>query len=222
MFLRPIELPEITARVSSLLLFSRPAAFELASRPLYHWGGEALTVQLVADCLLYPLVPLSSLQGSPKAVRVCPTRRRAQGPSPSPPQVARPLAVAWPALASVLTSARSSPLPPRAGLVTASQLAGEYGLRNKREIWRIQLTLSKIRRAARELLKLDAKDPKRLFEVRTRNRLVYRRVGRTEVGRGEGTRGDREERGGTSFCELIAKVRPLAEADISPSLSCGL
>ncbi|PWN87192.1 ribosomal protein S4 [Acaromyces ingoldii] len=44
------------------------------------------------------------------------------------------------------------------------KLAGEYGLRNKREIWRIALTLSKIRRAARELLKLDEKDPKRLFE----------------------------------------------------------
>ena len=36
--------------------------------------------------------------------------------------------------------------------------------RNKREIWRIALILSKIRRAARELLKLDEKDPKRLFE----------------------------------------------------------
>lgn len=44
------------------------------------------------------------------------------------------------------------------------KLAGEFGLRNKREIWRIALTLSKIRRAARELLKLDEKDPKRLFE----------------------------------------------------------
>ncbi|KAK0526577.1 ribosomal 40S subunit protein S9B [Tilletia horrida] len=44
------------------------------------------------------------------------------------------------------------------------KLAGEYGLRNKREIWRISLVLSKIRRAARELLKLDDKDPKRLFE----------------------------------------------------------
>ena len=31
----------------------------------------------------------------------------------------------------------------------AIQLAGEYGLRNKREIWRIGLILSKIRRAAR-------------------------------------------------------------------------
>ncbi|POY73065.1 hypothetical protein BMF94_3903 [Rhodotorula taiwanensis] len=44
------------------------------------------------------------------------------------------------------------------------KLAGEYGLKNKKEIWRIALVLSKIRRAARELLKLDEKDPKRLFE----------------------------------------------------------
>ncbi|CAE7145278.1 unnamed protein product, partial [Rhizoctonia solani] len=43
----------------------------------------------------------------------------------------------------------------------------------KREIWRISLVLSKIRRAARELLKLEAKDPKRLFEG---NALIRRLV----------------------------------------------
>ncbi|KAF3839672.1 hypothetical protein F7725_018389 [Dissostichus mawsoni] len=37
-------------------------------------------------------------------------------------------------------------------------------LRNKREVWRVKFTLAKIRKAARELLTLDEKDPKRLFE----------------------------------------------------------
>ncbi|KAJ1557670.1 40S ribosomal protein S9 [Nowakowskiella sp. JEL0078] len=44
------------------------------------------------------------------------------------------------------------------------KLAGLYGLKNKKEIWRVGLLLSHIRRAARELLTLDEKDPKRLFE----------------------------------------------------------
>lgn len=44
------------------------------------------------------------------------------------------------------------------------KLCGEYGLRCKREIWRVQLALAKIRKAARTLLTLDEKDPKRVFE----------------------------------------------------------
>jgi len=44
------------------------------------------------------------------------------------------------------------------------KLCGEYGLRNKREVWRVQYTLSKIRSVARNLLTLPEKDPKRLFE----------------------------------------------------------
>ncbi|KAI6214256.1 hypothetical protein M3Y94_00246100 [Aphelenchoides besseyi] len=44
------------------------------------------------------------------------------------------------------------------------KLIGEFGLRNKREVWRVKLTLAKIRKVARELLMLDDKDPKRLFE----------------------------------------------------------
>ena len=42
---------------------------------------------------------------------------------------------------------------------------GEYGLRNKRELWRTQLALAKIRKSARALLTLEPKDPKRMFEA---------------------------------------------------------
>ncbi|KAL3084569.1 hypothetical protein niasHS_008261 [Heterodera schachtii] len=44
------------------------------------------------------------------------------------------------------------------------KLIGEFGLRNKREVWRVKLSLAKIRKRARELLTLEDKDPKRLFE----------------------------------------------------------
>ena len=44
------------------------------------------------------------------------------------------------------------------------QVVGEYGLKNKRELWRVHYTLSKIRHAARELLTLPENDTKRIFE----------------------------------------------------------
>ena len=44
------------------------------------------------------------------------------------------------------------------------KLIGEFGLKNKREVWRTQLTLARIRKAARQLLTLEEKDPKRMFE----------------------------------------------------------
>ena len=44
------------------------------------------------------------------------------------------------------------------------KLVGEYGLRNKRELWRVQYVLSRIRNAARHLLTLDEKNPRRIFE----------------------------------------------------------
>jgi small subunit ribosomal protein S9e len=47
-----------------------------------------------------------------------------------------------------------------------SRRAVLYGLRNKREIWRVQLALAKIRKAARILLTLEENHPKRLFEGR--------------------------------------------------------
>ena len=49
-------------------------------------------------------------------------------------------------------------------LLSELKVVGQYGLRCKREVWRVQLTLAKIRKAARELLTLDDRDPRRLFE----------------------------------------------------------
>ncbi|CAB0037643.1 unnamed protein product [Trichogramma brassicae] len=62
------------------------------------------------------------------------------------------------------------------------RIIGEYGLRNKREVWRVKYTLAKIRKAARELLTLEEKDPKRLFEG---NALLRRlvRIGVLDEGR---------------------------------------
>jgi small subunit ribosomal protein S9e len=42
------------------------------------------------------------------------------------------------------------------------KLVGEYGLRNKREVWRVQLALSKIRTSARTLLTLPENDKRRI------------------------------------------------------------
>jgi small subunit ribosomal protein S9e len=44
------------------------------------------------------------------------------------------------------------------------EIVGKYGLRNKREVWRVQYALAKIRKEARELLTLEEKDPRRMFE----------------------------------------------------------
>ncbi|KAL6181599.1 hypothetical protein ACLB2K_048252 [Fragaria x ananassa] len=44
------------------------------------------------------------------------------------------------------------------------KLVGEYGLRCKRELWRVQYALSRIRNNARMLLTLDEKNPRRIFE----------------------------------------------------------
>ncbi|KAE9449258.1 hypothetical protein C3L33_18830, partial [Rhododendron williamsianum] len=44
------------------------------------------------------------------------------------------------------------------------KLVGEYGLRCKRELWRVQYALSRIRNAARMLLTLDEKNSRRIFE----------------------------------------------------------
>merc|ERR1712071_368960 len=44
------------------------------------------------------------------------------------------------------------------------KIVGEYGLKNKREMWRVSYALAKIRTAARHLLTLDDKSESRLFQ----------------------------------------------------------
>ena len=44
------------------------------------------------------------------------------------------------------------------------KIVGEYGLKNKREVWRVNYALAKIRTAARNLLTLDEKSESRIFQ----------------------------------------------------------
>lgn len=44
------------------------------------------------------------------------------------------------------------------------KIVGTYGLKSKREVWRVQYLLTKLRKAARVLLTLDLDDPRRIFE----------------------------------------------------------
>jgi len=54
------------------------------------------------------------------------------------------------------------------------QTVGVYGLKNKREVWRLRLALARVRKVARELLKLDDKNEKRLFEGQALMRRLHR------------------------------------------------
>merc|ERR1719453_2131887 len=49
-------------------------------------------------------------------------------------------------------------------LMSELKTIGDFGLKNKREVWRVNYTLAKIRAVARSLLTLPEKDPKRIFE----------------------------------------------------------
>ncbi|VDK72648.1 unnamed protein product [Litomosoides sigmodontis] len=71
-----------------------------------------------------------------------------------------------PRVKNVMSKVYKSPRRPfeKERLDQELKLIGEFGLRNKREVWRVKYTLAKIRKAARTLLTLEEKDPRRLFE----------------------------------------------------------
>ena len=54
------------------------------------------------------------------------------------------------------------------------ELIGKYGLKTKKEIWRLNLALTRIRKAARKLLTLEEKDPRRIFEGEALMRRMFR------------------------------------------------
>merc|ERR1719335_841442 len=53
------------------------------------------------------------------------------------------------------------------------KLLGEYGLKNKKELYRVNMVLLKIRKAARTLLTLPEKDPRYIFQG---NALIARMI----------------------------------------------
>ena len=62
------------------------------------------------------------------------------------------------------TSGRPKKLFEKERIDSEVKTCGEYGLRCKREIWRVQLVLAGLRKRARELLTLEENDPRRIFE----------------------------------------------------------
>eukprot|EP00656_Telonema_subtile_P013778 TRINITY_DN16_c0_g1_i6.p1 TRINITY_DN16_c0_g1~~TRINITY_DN16_c0_g1_i6.p1 ORF type:complete len:209 (-),score=57.08 TRINITY_DN16_c0_g1_i6:217-843(-) len=54
------------------------------------------------------------------------------------------------------------------------KLIGTYGLKNKREIWRLNLVLSKVRAVARQLLTMEERDPRRIFQGQALMRRMIR------------------------------------------------
>merc|ERR1719198_312064 len=73
----------------------------------------------------------------------------------------------------ILSSASRRPFE-KERLDAELKIIGQYGLKNKKEIWRVRLALAKIRSTARVLLTKDEKDPQRIFEGQALMRRMIR------------------------------------------------
>ena len=62
------------------------------------------------------------------------------------------------------TSKRPRKLFEKERLDQEIRICGEYGLKTKSELWRVQLVLARLRKRARELLKLEPTNKRRIFE----------------------------------------------------------
>merc|ERR1711898_55578 len=62
----------------------------------------------------------------------------------------------------------------KARLDSELKLIGVYGLKNKREIWRLGLVLSKVRAVARQLLTMEERDTRRIFQGQALMRRMIR------------------------------------------------
>lgn len=54
------------------------------------------------------------------------------------------------------------------------KICGLYGLKTKREVWRVQLVLARLRKRARELLTLEEHDERRIFEGQALMRKMFK------------------------------------------------
>merc|ERR1712010_344850 len=62
----------------------------------------------------------------------------------------------------------------KARLDAELKLIGTYGLKNKREIWRLGLVLSKVRAVARQLVTMEERDTRRIFQGQALMRRMIR------------------------------------------------
>nr|XP_015857883.1 40S ribosomal protein S9-like [Peromyscus maniculatus bairdii] len=93
-----------------------------------------------------------------------------------------PVARSWVCRKTYVTPRRPLEKLEKLRLDQELKLIRKYGLWNKCEVWRVEFTLAKIHKAAWELLTLDEKDLRRLFEGNALLRQLVR-IGELDEGK---------------------------------------